>query len=359
MGSAGCQVRLVGFSRSKYPESRESFEVVNLGSLDHGRYLQRVRAMFSNLRLIRSQIREFDVLHCFGLDSLVIGRLASIGLKKPVVYQVQDIRPVLIGDSIKARAIRVLERILLKKVINLVVSSDAFYTQHFRKHYDMRGISVSVIENKLEEDPLESFSTFGTHLGTSTFTIGYFGVLRCQRSWDILTRFVNEQSADRTYNLYVRGIPSGIVGFSEAVEKDQQVEDGGPYRDPDDLEQLYGQVDIVWASYPYGYGKPGNWRWARTVRFYEACAFGVPVIVQEGTRDAEFVQAYDVGLIIDMSDVEASIKALEEITPRQLSQWKRNILNLPRDYFIHSYEYTDLCERLQTRVESIESRTVR
>ena len=346
MERVGCEVRLIGFSRAKYPESTESFDIIDLGSLDHGNYTKRSKKFIFALGAIRRQIKQHDLLHCFGLDSRLLASIAGWGLRKPTVYQVQDIRPVLIGESLKARFARSLERLLLKNVKRLVVSSHAYYTEHFRHHYKISEIRVTIIENKLEHDPLEQYSSELTPAIAEGVNIGYFGVLRCQRSWDILTRLV-ESDAQGRFALCARGVDTGLTGFDAAVTSISSISYAGPYRDPDDLDELYRNVHIVWAAYPFGYDQPGNWQWARTVRFYEACAYGIPVIVQKGTQDALFVQKHDIGLVVDMGQPSEAIALMRQITSEKLIQWRKNILSLPRSCFIHTDEYQKLYQELR------------
>src|SRR5690606_33927918 len=126
----------------------------------------------------------------------------------------------------------------------------------------------------------------------------YIGVLRCKRSFDILTNFVKE---NEMFNLYVREKVAVGENFATQLVKLSNVRYEGLYKSPDDLYEVYREADIVWAAYPFGENEDGNWRYARTIRFYEACAFGKPVIVQKGTPQARDVEHYNIGMAVDMT----------------------------------------------------------
>lgn len=343
MANAGANVLLVGFSRYNYPPSDDGIPTVNLGVVSHGKYWDRVGKIVAELVRIRRIASKYDAIHCFALDSLVLARIALCFVQKPIVYQVQDIRAVLVGNAMRNRIARKVERWGLRRVSHIVVSSLAYHKNYFHPVHSISAKRLTVIENKLEEDPYPKGVPL-IQLGDSPVTIGYFGVLRCPRSWGILTTL----AIDSEFQIYIRGVPSGLTEFKKSVQNIANLEYGGPYRHPDELESLYTSVDLVWAAYPYGNGKTGNWKWARTVRFYEAGAFGVPVIVQAGTQDARFVQQYDIGLIIDMTDIDATVQAIRSIDTEQIRRWRENIRSLPRTTFVHSDEYVKLHERISS-----------
>lgn len=345
MSESGCSYRFIGFTRNNYPSATDGVEVTILGLLAHRRYISRMVSLLRSLPRIRREARRSDVVYCFSLDALLIGRIASLLIHRPIVYQVQDVRSILIGDQLKNKLFRCIERRLLRCTGHLVVSSQAYYEHHFKVNYGLKRSRVSVVENKLELAPASTDKP-AQHSRTrhQTITIGYFGILRCPRSWKVLTTAVQRQS--ERIQLLVRGKPSGIPGFLDDVDQSQSIRYGGTYRDPDELAALYGPVDLVWAAYPYSYGKRGNWEWARTVRFYEACAHNRPVVVQAGTEDARVVLEHNIGMVLDLSDVNRAVNELLSITTDRVTEWRHNLEELPREMFVHSDEYQRLRVKL-------------
>lgn len=148
--------------------------------------------------------------------------------------------------------------------------------------------------------------------------------------------------------LIVRGKPVGLPTFHDDVASNSRICYGGPYADPDELESMYQPIDLVWAAYPYGLGRGGNWQWARTVRFYEAGAFGRPMIVQNGTQDAIDVENRQIGLVVDMSDADLAAKKLSKISPTDIELWAKNLQRTPRTLFVHTGEHLSLRFRLES-----------
>lgn len=347
----GAEIKMVGFTRQNFPVSNDNISTQTFGTVHHGNYLKRLFILFSSAIKLRKMSRNYDVLYVFTLDTLLIAFLSTIFKKRVIVYQIQDIRPVFFGDSLKAKIFRFLEGWLLKKVDHLVVSSIDYYSKYILKHYDYSESKLSVIENKLEYDLAKNHETTNTDLITeNSVTIGYFGVLRCKKSWEILRSITEANNGKK--RLYVRGKPVVINDINEQANNCDYITYDGVYKSPDDLADIYGNVDIVWAAYPYSHEKEGNWQMARTIRFYEACAFYKPVVVQLGTPQAAEVRKHNIGMVLDMGDEESAIEKLNSISPEKINSWKNNLRKLDRSMFIHSNEYQKLLGQLKNLVRS-------
>lgn len=339
LNNEGASVKMLGFTRNNFPVSHDfEINVKSYGSISHGNYFSR---MFKLLKILPSLLRnskDADVIYNFTLDTLIVSKILLFFSNKTWVYQVQDIRSVYFGESLKNRLYRALEKLFINRVDFVVVSSLNFYTGFFKKHYNLDENKVQVIENKLIEDSLNKYANIKRV--SDKITIGYFGVLRCPRSWNILTKLAIENAS--AFHIYVRGKFTFITDLENEVQRMNNISYGGEYRSPDELAELYTNVDLVWAAYPYSDELDGNWKYARTIRFYEACAFGKPVIVQKGTPQELDVLKYDIGLVVDMANVKETISLLSNITYSQLKIWENNIDSLPRSYYYHTDEYSKL-----------------
>ena len=93
-------------------------------------------------------------------------------------------------------------------------------------------------------------------------------------------------------------------------------------------------------------GQQGNLTWARNNRFNEACYFLKPIIAQEGTVDGNIVETLDLGLALDLSDVQDCIRRVLSISNKDLARWKANIKNLPKEKYLLGDEHKKLMEAL-------------
>lgn len=346
----GASIRLIGFTRNNFPISEmDSLSTRNLGVISHGNYFSRIFRLLNLLLILRKEAKDYPVIYNFTIDTLLISKLSLSFKKKMWIYQIQDIRPIYFGNSLKSRIMRALEKWLMRHVDFVVVSSKNYYENYFQPLYGLDKSKIEIIENKLIFGSI-SPSFLERSSENKKITIGYFGVLRCERSWQILKHAATTN--EKKLNVFLRGKPIAIPNLENQIEDSNNIRYEGPYKSPDDLNELYNQVDVVWAAYPYNKSKDGNWKYARTIRFYEALAFKKPVIVQKGTPQAKDVEENGIGLVVDMANIEETTQTILKIDQKQLDSWRDNINILPKKYYYHSNEYKHFMKRIENKFNS-------
>jgi len=349
LSKLGAEAEVLAFERPGYYEGREyNCSYTLLARIKYGHYFKRFLVFLKAASIARSRLSEPDIAYVFGLDMLLLYCLAAFGLRrKPkIIFEVCDIIPILVGESLKSRIIRWLERILIRKISLLVVTSEAFVTGYYEKIQGLTKLPYLVIENKLSrEAPALVVTLAGKERSSGSLRIGYFGVIRCQRSLEIL-KAVTMRGQGRV-RIYLRGISMGEVTDIEShVRGNPWMEYGGPYVSPDDLPQLYRCVDIVWICFTYVGERIGNWMWAKTNRFYESCFYKKPVIARLGTEDGRVVAEKELGICVDVSDVSSCVEQILSISPADLQRWHSNLNKLPEDIYLYKDEHQRLLDIL-------------
>lgn len=343
----GVQPAVLAFERKYYKGKPIPGGYVSLGALEHARYYKRLIPFIRAFSMIRAKAKEADAIYAFGLDMLLLGWLACLGLAKPfkAVYEVADIREVLLGKRLLSRCLRWLERFLLRRTEFIVVTSEAYISGYYREIQGLNNLRYLVIENKMDPIVPVQKSTLEKHRADGILRIGYFGVIRCRRSLEILKEAA-KQSNGRV-QVYIRGYPLGVGDLEREVQSQPYITYGGPYVAPDDLPALYGQIDMVWACYPYQGDIIGNYCWARTNRFYEACYFRKPMFAQAGTEDGRVVKAFGLGICLDLSNVETAVERIRQITSLELNQWQSNVSHISKDCYTITNEHEQLLKALE------------
>jgi len=344
LGRLGIEPTVLAFDRPYYP-GKAIAGVESLGRIEHGKYLSRIRPLLSALPRIRAACASADVVYAFGTDLLALGWLATRGRRrKPkFVYEVADIHPTLVGRGIRAAVMRAFERKLLRDASLLVVTSEAFVTEFYN---GIQGVSVpyELVENKPELGRLE-VSAPRTCQPETPITIGYFGVIRCERSWRVLRRLA-EQGQGRI-RIYLRGVPLNIPNFEREASECRWVHYGGPYVAPDELPSMFDRIDLLWVAHRVD--DNNSLLWNRTNRFYEGCAFQKPIIGQTGTQDGKVVGDKGLGPLVDLADPDAVIDRLLKITAGEIARWQSSMSRLPRSVYCENGEH----ERLTMRIRAL------
>ncbi len=332
------------------------------GTINLGRVIARSRLrrivplVMAALRLfsLRKRLAGVDLFIARNVDNAFLALLVRriTGSPAPLVYEVLDINTSCTGGGLQSLFLRRLERWALARTCLLVVSSPHFVTAYYQRLLDASA-KWFLFENKVpryallpqnnrvrEPQPIQG----GTH---RPWRIGWFGYLDDERSWHILRRLALALP-DRV-SLYIRGMPYDnfdMENFLRDIEQMSNVVYGGPFRNPEDLAEIYHAVDIVWSADCNELD--ANSKWLLTNGIYEAGYFGKPVIGLARTAIGEFLSQYRSGWCLDNPADEQLITLMRELTVEGYRAKRDAILALREDCFVE----TDEVEMLWTLVQN-------
>ena len=276
-------MNVTGFTMRRGDMRALPWENIDLGLTKDGALIARVASVFTGARKAarhKDKLAATDVIYARNLDMLACAFLAKrlSGLKTPVIYECLDVHRLLCGSGMVNRMMRWLEGALLKRTIGLVVSSPGFLTHHFERHYQ-GSYKARIVENRLAAG-----ADYGARPNTAQIEqkrpvntpvrIGWVGVLRCQRSLDLLCAAAQELGPG--IEIHLHGIPARteIPIFEPVIEKHENMQYHGRYKSPEDLASLYAGLDVVWAGdfMEAGY----NSVWLLPNRIYEGGYYATP-----------------------------------------------------------------------------------
>jgi succinoglycan biosynthesis protein ExoL len=345
----GAQALILGFKRELYNGAPYRDPVISLGILPHGRYFIRLGTYLKALLQIIKHSKQVQFIYVLGLDLALLTWLAMLGRRSAVklVLEIQDIRSVLLKKGITGAIARQVEKFIVPRVDMLVVTSAAYVDDYYAQRARLRPVRHCVIENKIDDVPVmrQQLNIADSYVKPDAILwIGYFGMLRCRRTLDIILAAAG--AAQGRIRFYMRGVLHDTGEYEQRIRSHPYVEYGGEYRSPDELGPMYGRVDMVWACYPDAGGSAGNWLWARTNRFYEACYFRKPIIAAAGTQDGKAVDEHKIGLCIDLHNKTQSLDILLVLNSERLDTWRRNVASLPKRLYVYGAEHRNLLQQL-------------
>jgi|GEM_PF-234544 len=349
----GVEPVILGFERKHYKGKAWKKKVINLGFVEHGNYFKRffpdVKALFP----VWKHSKTSDFIYCFNLETLLIGWFANIFRfsKAKLIYDVADIQQILMSKSATGKILRFFEKLILNNVSVVVVTSPSYISGYFHQVQKLRDVNYHIIENKLPANisnpennkPVKTSNLLNKD--HSVIRIGYFGGIRCNHSLVLLNKVL--ERGQGKFRLYLRGIFS-TQNIDEKLKNkilsSKYVDYDGPYVYPDDLSGMYEKIDISWVAF---YHAENNVKWSRATRFYQACYYRSPLIVQYNTQDAKVVKKRNYGLLLDITDIESSLKKILRINPNDISNWKQNLTSIPREEVVYTNEHKKLFEVLK------------
>ncbi|MBB3285168.1 MULTISPECIES: glycosyl transferase family 1 [unclassified Rhizobium] len=313
--AGGALVTLAGFRRDDNALAAiHGIEPIELGKTQDAQFAQRVAAVARSAAKLRSALRSVarpDVIIGRNLEMLTLANRAKsvFGGDMPIVYECLDIHRLLLRNDVVGGALRSAERHFGSQAALLITSSPAFVERYFRPRSGLR-LPVMLLENKvlaLEPAANAVAPVIRPPAAGKPWKIGWFGALRCRKSLTLLDEF--SRRMEGRFEIVLRGRPaySEFDDFDGFVRKAPFMHFAGAYKNPEDLQAIYNDVQFSWAIDFFEEGL--NSSWLLPNRLYEGGLYGAVPIAMEGTETARFLASRQIGLTLDAADA-AQLAAL-------------------------------------------------
>ncbi len=336
LAAGGATVKPIGFRRNLVaPERIGGFLAIDLGRTMDGRLAKRITSVLTtmaNMRAIAPHVHGADVILARNLEMLSLGALARrrYATHASLIYESLDIHSLMLNGGPGGTVLRSIESRLWRDVDLLLTSSPAFVSNYFRPR-GYRGV-IRIEQNKvpsLENDlpPMPRRPPPGP-----PWRIGWFGMLRCRRSLEVLGKLAIE--CDGALEIIIRGRPSSSVfsDFATAIAGLPHVKFLGPYRNPTDLGRIYGEVHFSWTIDYYESGL--NSTWLLPCRLYEGSLYGSVPIAQKGVETSKWLDERNAGVVLN-EPIERALGAFfKNLTQSKYEALANGIAELDRQDLI-------------------------
>jgi succinoglycan biosynthesis protein ExoL len=327
----GAEVTLLGFHRKEKVDPTIADKVIGLGQTHDGNFPQRIASVLQALaRLGRhaAAIRGGDVVLARNLEMLALGAAARRRFlpDKPLVYECLDIHRFMTSPGPVGRLLRLLEGSLLKGCQALVTSSPGFLREYFARSYPSLPRTM-VVENKVFPVLTEGRPDKGTLPPGPPWRIGWFGVVRCRRSLEILAEVARR--APGLIEVIVAGRPAKAVfgDIDAAFSGIPGIRYIGGFADEAELARLFASVHFAWAMDFYEAG--ANSDWLLPNRLYRAAFYGAVPLGLSTVETGRWLAGHGAGLLLDRAEPEALIASLQAMTPERFVGLQRNLDHIP------------------------------
>lgn len=327
--AGGARLTLLGFRRQdKLPTFPDGLKIVDLGRTEDAQLKKRAvsvaKAWLRAGKLAR-EIGGCDVMIARNLEMLVVADRTASLLKPrpPVVYESLDIHRTLLSKGRAGGVLRAIERRELGRASLLMVSSPAFLDAYFRPVQGYAGPSALVENKPLRFEDGAGPDRRGPAPGPP-WRIGWFGMIRCARSLDILRGLV--RALPDQVEVLIAGRPA-LSEFDDfhAQTSEPGISFVGPYA-AEDLERLYGQVHFTWAIDYFEEGQ--NSSWLLPNRLYEGGLHGSVPIAQASVETGRWLARHGAGVLLD--DAAAELPGLfRGLTAERYAALRAPVLALP------------------------------
>ena len=341
--AGGASVTLIGFRRTEQPIHQVSgAEAIDLGRTFDARFLDRaMKILRRSLEAGRWKdlVVRSDVLLARNVEMAVVADCARVwsGANVRVVYECLDIHGLLLASGIASALLRWWERRLLRRCAALIISSPGFLVNYFER----LGVplpTVVLCENKrinMAADlqrPAPDMSR-----DRAPWRVGWFGIIRCVRSFKILTDLARRHP--NLIDVELRGRPTGkLQALIDETLPLGNMRFSGPYAQSD-LASMYQSCHLAWAMDFWQQGQNSDWLLPN--RIYEGGFYNCPPIVLAGTESARWLEDRAAGVVLQ--DPEEELEAfITTLTPARYVELKHAVAAIPTPDLVHTVEE---CER--------------
>jgi hypothetical protein len=340
--AGGAKVTVAGFRRTPQPVLKVGgCRTVDFGQTFNGNFCQRIGAVFPkvmSLRRYKTLFTDADLIIARNLDMLAIGARGRSLCAKPLpvlIYECLDIHRILLGSGPVGMVLRWLERQLSRQAAGILTSSPAFVSHYFQTIAHLK-TPIRLVENKVLDikNQMTPRQMPPAPKPGPPWKIGYFGKIRCSRSLRLLIELA-QQSRGK-----LEVIIRGKLGEHLLGEFDQRIRDLpgirflGPYKNPQDLEDIYRNVHFSWAIDLLDEGL--NSSWLLPNRIYEGGLYGAVPIALSSVQTGRYLESLGVGAILDDPLGPELRDFFATLTPEKYCGLKDAILSLPRATWVTS-----------------------
>ncbi|WP_428535367.1 glycosyl transferase family 1 [Rhodopila sp.] len=339
----GARVTVIGFRRTEQPIHQVSgAEAIDLGRTFDARFLDRaMKVLRRSLEAGRWKdlVVRSDVLLARNVEMAVVADCARIwsGANVRLVYECLDIHGLLLASGIPSALLRWWERRLISRCAALIVSSPGFLVNYFER----LGIplpTVVVSENKRTNPAADlqrpAVDTSRVH---APWRVGWFGNIRCVRSFEILKDLA--RCHPNLIDVELRGRPTSTLKALIAEHLPlRNMRFGGPYVQTE-LASIYQPCHLAWAIDFWQQGQNSDWLLPN--RIYEGGFFNCPPIALAGTETARWLEDRAAGVILQSPEEEFET-FVTTLTAARYAELKHAVAAIPTTDLVHTVEE---CER--------------
>jgi succinoglycan biosynthesis protein ExoL len=345
----GYSVTVFGFRRERYnTDYQPPWPNVPLGFTTDARYWHRLSALLHSIPALfanRRTLARASIFYARNIDQLVLALLARLIAfsRAPITYEVLDIPPILMRRGPVPTFLRAIERLCLRRISLLVLSSPGFHRNYFSAVQKYGG-AWFLLENKLYPSPSRATPARPSGIGRRPWVVGYFGLIRGEATVDLIARLAHRFRGRVVFKF--GGVLTTVeqAKFDAVLRRCPNVVYSGPYLPQQDLERLYRGVDFAWALDLEH--TDHNSRWLMPCRFYEAGYYGVPCLAVHRFEVGNVIEKHRIGWTFDAPLEESLARFFERLTEKDYELIRTRLAAVPSSMFVAGEDVIRLCEML-------------
>ncbi len=313
-------IDVYGFDSGLYNESLKSlpFPVKEIIKRDkESGKLSKIIFFSKKVKHILKQYPKDSIFYVFGFELAIFFRLYGC---KHYIYEEADVTAARINNhTIQSLMIKV-DKSIIKRSDNVVFTSEGFVEYLFPKNAPLN--KIILLPNKLSRyfDKDKRNSVVRNSIDVNHIKFGFIGLIRYPNTIIRFAKVIGRSFPQHEFHFF--GQPERESFIDDEIKQFGNVLFHGSFKNPDDLQSIYEQIDISIVCYDT---QSGNVRIAEPNKLYESIFFKKPLVVSSGTFLAERVCTLGVGYDIDSSSDDLIVDFVNKLSIKRIEECVKNM----------------------------------
>ena len=299
----GHDVKQFGFLRHDQVKYDNGAEVIGRFTNDMS-YKSRIGIYVKGLKDLFRREKNKDVIWYYqGIDVALFA--TQLNPNKNYIYEECDLAHTYVGNKWVRSLLEKIDQCIIRKSMKTVVTSEGFIQYHY-KSIDKWPKNIVLVPNKLSSDVLHLTKLKASAFNPSHIRFAFVGALRYPALLSIAD-IISREFPCHEFHFYGYIFPTIS---EEMLPKRNNVFYHGAYKSPDDLPQIYADIDVIISTYDT---KRINVMYAEPNKLYESIYFERPIVVSTGTFLADKVRRLGIGYDVDSYKTSDVIRLVHQI----------------------------------------------
>lgn len=331
-------IEIYAFDRGIYKKNIIQEDITVLGKMENKKYFSRISAYWKIFSLIRQKKGPNTVFYFFSIDTAFWGFLLLPS--KSYIYEIGDFAYLGLNKIVR-NLIQFIDLKMIRKSLLTVLASKGFLNYMKEKTKKISENKILVIPNKMPAEIQKYDRSIDLLNNTESLRFGFVGVLRYPKTVGRFIKIIGEKYPQHSFIFHGDG--GWKSKYLELCSKYKNLEYGGAFKNPDDLEKIYNTFDIHVACYNI---EGINQRLAEPNKLYESIYFGKPLIASQNSFFGEKVADLGVGFNLDARINDNIISFIDNLTLKQINQAKQAMSKIPTDKLLNTdHAITDFLKK--------------
>jgi len=213
-------------------------------------------------------------------------------------------------------------KLIIKKSYKTVMTSQGFADFYYGERIPK---NIVVIPNKVSAACLNLPAVEKGIFDAKHIKFAFTGNARYDSIFN-MCKIVGEHFPQHEFHFY------GTLNYftetqKKAVAKYKNVFVHGPFKNPDDLPEIYSKIDFVISTYD---SVSVNVQYAESNKIYESMFFETPIFVSTNTVLEKIVNRHNMGYAVNALDDEAVMKMIDSITDNKYTEFRTSLKKIDK-----------------------------